>query len=77
MAHFLQHVFVDLLGPRKIASASGALYLLLFKDDAMRMGWLYPLKSKGAADVASAPKKSCLTLVTASSASGRTTAPIS
>ncbi|MEP5245481.1 MAG: DDE-type integrase/transposase/recombinase, partial [Alphaproteobacteria bacterium] len=49
--------FVDLAGPRKIASAGGALYLILFKDDATRMGWLYPLKSKSAADVTAATRK--------------------
>jgi len=53
----LQRVFVDLAGPRKIASAGGALYLILFKDDATRMGWLYPLKSKSAADVTAATRK--------------------
>ena len=56
MAHPLQRVFVDLAGPWNIASAGGALYLILFKDDATRMGWLYLLKSKSAADLASATK---------------------
>ncbi|CAN0599097.1 unnamed protein product [Laminaria digitata] len=57
MEHRLQRVFVDLAGPRNIASAEGALYLILFKDDATRMGWLYPLKSKSAVDVAAATKQ--------------------
>ena len=56
MGHPLQRVFVDLVGPRNIASAGGALCLILCKDDATRMGWLYPLRSKSAADVASATK---------------------
>ena len=55
MAHPLQRVFVG-LAPRNIASVGGALYLNLFKDDATRMGWLYPLRSKRAADVTSATK---------------------
>ena len=38
MEHRLHRVFVDLAGPRKIASAGGGLYLILFKDDATRMG---------------------------------------
>ncbi|CAN0098402.1 unnamed protein product [Laminaria digitata] len=53
----LQRVFVDLAGPRKIASAGGALYLILFKDDMSRMGWIYPLRTKSAADVAAATKQ--------------------
>ena len=57
MEHRLHRVFVDLAGPRTIASAGGGLYLILFKDDATRMGWIYPLRSKSAADVASATKK--------------------
>ena len=56
MAHPLQRVFVYLAGPRNIASAGEALYLILFKDDATRMRWLYPLRSKSAADVVSATK---------------------
>ena len=56
MEHRLHRVSVDLAGPRKIASAGGGLYLILFKDDATRMGWIYPLRSKSAADVASATK---------------------
>lgn len=35
-------VFVYLAGPRKIAPAWRGLYLILFKDNATRMGWLYP-----------------------------------
>ena len=54
MAHPLQRVFVDLASPRKIASTGGALYMILFKDDATRMGWLYPVRSNSSADVASA-----------------------
>ncbi|CAN0528754.1 unnamed protein product [Laminaria digitata] len=57
MEHRLQRVFVDLAGPRNIASAGGGLYLILFKDDWTRMGWLYPLKSKSAVDVAAATKQ--------------------
>ncbi|CAM9207412.1 unnamed protein product, partial [Laminaria digitata] len=34
-----------------------ALCLILFKDDATRMGWLFPLKSKSAVDVAAAAKQ--------------------
>ena len=56
MTHPLQRVFVDLAGPSNIASADGALYLILLKDDATRMGWLYPLRSKIAAVVALATK---------------------
>ena len=52
MTHSLQRVSVDISGPRKIASAEAAVYLILFKDDAKRMGWLYPLGSKSAIDVA-------------------------
>ena len=33
-----QRIVVDLAGPSKIASAGGALYLFLFKNDATRMG---------------------------------------
>ena len=57
MAHPLQRVLVDFASPRKIASAGGALYLILFKDDATRMGRLYHLRSKMAANAASATKK--------------------
>ncbi|CAM9826452.1 unnamed protein product, partial [Laminaria digitata] len=57
MEHRLQRVFVDFAGPRNIASAGGALYLIVFKDDATRMGWLYPLKSKSVVDVAAATKQ--------------------
>ncbi|CAN0338393.1 unnamed protein product, partial [Laminaria digitata] len=57
MEHRLQRVLVDLAGPRNIASAGGGLYLILFKDDATRMGWLYPLKSTSAVDVAAATKQ--------------------
>ena len=57
VAHPLQRVLVDLAGPRKITSAGWALYLILFKADVTRMGWLYPLRSKSAADVASTTKK--------------------
>ena len=57
MEHRLYRVFVDLAGPRKIASAGGALYLILFKDDAMRIGWIHPLRSKSAVDVDSATKE--------------------
>ena len=57
MAYPLQRVFVDLAGSRKIASAGGALYLILFKDDATCMGWLYHSGPKSAADVASATRR--------------------
>ncbi|CAN0512131.1 unnamed protein product, partial [Laminaria digitata] len=57
MEHRLQRVFVDLTGPRNIASEGGTLYPILFKDHATRMGWFYPLKSKSAADVAAATKQ--------------------
>ncbi|CAM9878429.1 unnamed protein product, partial [Laminaria digitata] len=50
-------VFVHLAGPGKIASARGALYLILFKDDATCMRWLYPLISNSAVDVAAATKQ--------------------
>ena len=51
----MQLVFVDLAGP-KIASAGEVLYLILFKDDVTRMGWLHSLRSKSAADEASVTK---------------------
>ncbi|CAM9595442.1 unnamed protein product, partial [Laminaria digitata] len=57
MEHRLQRVFVHLAGPRNIAFARGGLYLILFKDDATCMGWLYPLKSKSAVNVAAATKQ--------------------
>ena len=57
MTQPLQRVFVDLAGPRKIASAGRALYPILFKDDATRMGWIYPLRSKSTVDVAAAKTK--------------------
>ena len=39
MEHRLYRVFVDLTGPGKIASAGGGgLFLILFKDDATRIG---------------------------------------
>ena len=56
MTHPLQHVLANVADPRNITSAGGALYLTLFKDDATRMGWLNPVWSKRAADVASATK---------------------
>ena len=37
MKYHLHRVFVDLAGPRRIASAGGGLYLILFKDYAARM----------------------------------------
>ena len=36
----LQPGFVDLHGPRRIASAGRALYLILIEDDATIMGWI-------------------------------------
>ena len=57
MEHRLHRVFVDLTGPRKIVSAAGGLYLIQFKDDATRMGLIYPRRSKSAADVASVTKE--------------------
>lgn len=46
MALFLKPVFVNLAGPKQIASAGLALYLFLFKDDATGMVWLYPVRRK-------------------------------
>ena len=57
MEHRLHRVFVDLAGPRKIVSAAGGLYLIQFKDDATRMGLIYPRRSKSAAAVASVTKE--------------------
>ena len=57
MTEPLQHVFVDLGSARKTTSAGEALYLLLFKDDQTSMGWIYPLNSKCAVDVAAATMK--------------------
>ena len=57
MEHRLHRIIVDLAGPRNIESAGGVLYLILFKDDATRMGWLYPLKAKSAADFVVATKQ--------------------
>ena len=57
MGHRLHRVFADLAGPGMIASAGGVLYLILFKDDATRIGWIYALRSKSAADLASATKE--------------------
>ena len=53
----LHRVFIYLTGPRNIASAGGALYLILFQDNATRMGWLYTLRSKIAAGVVTAMKQ--------------------
>ena len=52
----LQRVCDDHASPRKVASAGGGLYLILFKDDATRMGWLYPFMSRSAADVTTATR---------------------
>ena len=47
---------LTLPAPGRSRLPGGGLYLILFKDDATRMGWIYPLRSKSAADVASATK---------------------
>ena len=74
----LHRVFLDLAGSRNIASAGAALYLVLFKGDATRIGWLYPLESTSAVDVVAATKVySWPTPMATSSASGRTRAPSS
>ena len=52
----LQRVCDDHASPRKVASAGGGLYLILFKDDATRMGWLYPFMSRRCADVTTATR---------------------
>ena len=77
MAHPLQRVFLDLASHRKIACAGGAPYLIPSKDDATRMGWLYPLRGKSAADVASATKKLLADVGGDVKCFGRTTAPSS
>ena len=53
----LQRGFIDLVGPEKIASAGGPLYLILFKDDETHVGWLYLFESKNAAEVVAATPK--------------------
>ena len=74
MTHSLQRVSVDISGPRKIASAEAAVYLILFKDDATRMGSVYLLRTKCVVDVAAAMIKFLPTSGSLSNASERRTA---
>lgn len=48
----LQHVVVYLEGSGKILLLGGGVYLVMVRDGETRMGWLYPLRIKSAADVA-------------------------
>ena len=38
--------FVDLTGPRSVASVGGVHYMMIVRDDFSRFTWLYGLKSK-------------------------------
>ena len=51
----LQRVFVDLSGPRTMASSEGALYIMIVKDDFSRYAWTYHLRQKS--DAAAAFKR--------------------
>ena len=42
----LGRVFVDLSGPKRTSSLSGAWYVMLVKDDYFRHAWVYFLKHK-------------------------------
>ena len=43
--------------PQEEHVGEGGLYLILFKDDTTCIGWIYPLRSKSTADVASTTKE--------------------
>ena len=53
----LGRVFVDLTGPRSVASVGGVHYMMIVRDDFSRFTWLYGLKSKSSSATAFAFRK--------------------
>lgn len=77
MVRPLQRAFIDLADPRVVESTGVALYTILLKDDATRMGWIYPLKRKSAVDVDAATEEFLSDVGSGVKYSGRKTAPSS
>lgn len=53
----LERVFVDLTGPRSVASVGGVHYMMIVRDDFSRFTWLFGLKSKSSSNTAFAFRK--------------------